>query len=231
MELDPTNAGTLTDLGIFLGERRGAVALAIKMLRKVLEQLRQQGVEPRKLRQAVSLRVCPPDGLRALDALEGYTRAGSPSLAACRSSKASRSRHGGGREGFVEAEVDAILGAIAGLEWNPADVFDEDKMEKSRSSRIMAYGFSVEDDLEACVTKTSALGEHYYFMLKVMQSFQAILRIQSNARAAFLKACSEKCQKNGAKIVSQAMRKLLLAKDVAWPSPPDRAGQQVWGVL
>jgi hypothetical protein len=27
------------------------------------------------------------------------------------------------------------------------------------------------------------------------------------------------------------MRKLLLAKDVAWPSPPDRCGQQVWGVL
>ena len=68
----------------------------------------------------------------------------------------------------------------AGLEWNPADVFDEgNAMEKSRSSRIMAYGFSVEDDeQEGQVTTTSALGVHYYFMLKVVQSFRSISRIQ-----------------------------------------------------
>ena len=59
VELEPTNTGTLTDLGIFLGERRGAVALASKMLRKVLDLLRQQGVDLQKLHQAVSLRVCP----------------------------------------------------------------------------------------------------------------------------------------------------------------------------
>jgi hypothetical protein len=79
--------------------------------------------------------------------------------------KTSGKRSGEDRAGneFKEAEVDAILAAIKGLNWYEESCLNKVVVQAAtRSTRILGYGFSVDH------SNDSKFGADYYFLLKVM---------------------------------------------------------------
>jgi hypothetical protein len=73
----------------------------------------------------------------------------------------------GGNE-FKEAEVDAILAAMKGLNWYEESCLKTVEQAATRSTRILGYGFSVDHPNE------SKFGADYYFLLKVMLSVREV---------------------------------------------------------
>ena len=121
------------------------------------------------------------------------------------------------------------------------------KQEATRSTRILAYGFSAEKHADAAAQQQAAALhapahgtadveaadlQTLVFKQKALEAMRGVLHVHRRQRQALVDKSVEHSRQGGTKLFGGVLRKFLTCKHRAWPArlPPPR-GVQVWGLL